>query len=26
VGLRRKYAPIVICCMAFRFHDRTLSR
>jgi hypothetical protein len=24
VGLRRKYAPIVIRCMASRFHDRIL--
>jgi hypothetical protein len=24
MGLRGKYAPIVICCMASRFHDRIL--
>jgi hypothetical protein len=24
MGLRRKYPPIVICCMASRFHDRIL--
>jgi hypothetical protein len=24
MGPRRKYPPIVICCMASRFHDRIL--
>ena len=25
MGLHRKYPPIIVCCMAFIFHDRILS-